>query len=117
MFAFYESEYSHILMLPDLKIEAVSERDIDLLILEELTVSQEFAQFFLNDVGVDLMKAHVEATTRRSDGWLSPQEIADYHHDVFSIYNLPAKTFGGTPITGGLWEASITRRLWCGWCR
>lgn len=52
MFAFYESEYSHILMLPDLKIEAVSERDIDLLILEELTVSQEFAQFFINEVGL-----------------------------------------------------------------
>ena len=51
MFAFYESEYSHILMLPNLKIEAVSERDIDLLILEELTVSQEFAQFFVNEVG------------------------------------------------------------------
>ena len=38
-------------MLPDLKIEAVSERDIDLLMLEELTVSLEFTQFFLNMVG------------------------------------------------------------------
>jgi len=37
-------------MLPELKIEAVSERDIDLLVLEELTVNQEFFQFFLKEV-------------------------------------------------------------------
>ena len=73
----------------------------------------------LEEVGIKLMNAHVAWTD--SDklgvrGLLSPRQIATYHHDVFAEYGLPSTTFGGTPITGSLWEASATASVWCTGC-
>jgi RHS repeat-associated protein len=74
----------------------------------------------LNEVGVKLMRAHVAWTDGDKlgvKGLLSPRQIATYHHDVFVEYNLPETAFGGTPMTGSLWESTATSRLpFIGWC-
>uniref|UniRef100_UPI0023E875D3 RHS repeat protein n=1 Tax=Pseudoalteromonas rubra TaxID=43658 RepID=UPI0023E875D3 len=73
----------------------------------------------LNEVGIKLMEAHVAWTDGDRlgvHGLLSPRQIAVYHHDVFAEYGLPTTTFGGTPMTGALWEASATRAIWCWGC-
>ena len=73
----------------------------------------------LNKVGVKLMNAHVKSVDlddRGISGLLSPRQIATYHHKVFEKYNLPPTTFGGTPFTGNLIEANITRNFWCRGC-
>lgn len=64
----------------------------------------------LEKVGVDIMRAHAQAAAADADGWLTPGQIAEYHHEVFGQYGLPARTFGGTPITGGLWEADVKKK-------
>lgn len=73
----------------------------------------------LNAVGIKLMNAHIRAVEDDKKGtWglLSPGQIASYHHDVFAGYKLPPTAFGGTPFTGGLWEASATSSIWCRGC-
>jgi hypothetical protein len=40
-------------MLPELILEAVSERDVDLLILEEMSVNRTFIEAFLAEIGLD----------------------------------------------------------------
>lgn len=73
----------------------------------------------LNEVGIRIMQAHVaavDADKLGTPGLLSPRQAAAYHHDVFAEYGLPATTFGGTPMTGGLWEASATKAIWCRGC-
>jgi hypothetical protein len=73
----------------------------------------------IDQVRVELMRAHViavDADTRGIIGLLNPRQIAAYHHSVFAGHGLPATTFGGTPFTGALWEASATRSIWCGGC-
>lgn len=73
----------------------------------------------LHEVGVEVMKAHVLAVDQDKIGvigLLNPRQIAKYHHDVFANYGLPTTAFGGTPMTGGLWEASATRWVWCRGC-
>ena len=39
-------------------IEAVTERDVDLLLLEELTVSSEFQRYFVGKVGSGELGGH-----------------------------------------------------------
>lgn len=66
----------------------------------------------INQVRVDLMRAHlaaVDADVLGTAHLLNPRQIAVYHHQVFSTYSLPTTAFGGTPMTGALWEASVTR--------
>jgi len=83
----------------------------------------------LTDVGASIMVAHVDATkgevsaATNSDsadvgipGKLSARQIAQYHHEVFELLELPPQTFGGTPITGALREADLTKFLWCRSC-
>ena len=43
-------------MLPELILEAVSERDVDLLILEEMSVNRTFIEAFLAEVDVGDLK-------------------------------------------------------------
>lgn len=73
----------------------------------------------VDEVRVKLMNAHIDAVagdTAGVRGLLNPEQIAGYHHEVFGAYGLPSTTFGGTPFTGGLWEANATRLVWCGGC-
>ena len=73
----------------------------------------------LNQVGIDIMRAHVDALDLDETGiigLLSSRQVAIYHHAVFSNFGLPATTFGGTPITGTLAETSLTAFIWCGGC-
>ena len=76
----------------------------------------------LEDASLRLMRAHNDATAADGDGLLRAETIAEYHHEVFEQYGLPARTFGGTPIFGAVWEADIpyawARGLphWCEGC-
>ena len=73
----------------------------------------------IDQVRVDLMRAHVaavDADTRGVIGLLTPQQVAAYHHSVFDGYGLPSTAFGGTPFTGALREARVTRAIWCRDC-
>ena len=66
--------------------------------------SQHGVELDNNEVSIEIMKLHAEVTATDDDGWLMPRQIAAYHHEVFEEYGLPANTFGGTPLTGALWE-------------
>ena len=71
------------------------------------------------DVQVRLMNAHalaVEADNLGIPGLLNPTQITVYHHQVFTDLGLPKATFGGTPLTGQLWEVGIWDGLWCKGC-
>ena len=73
----------------------------------------------LDEVGVKLMNAHMDAVNLDDNGevgLLNPRQIATYHHEVFKEYGLPPTTFGGTPMTGNLFEANLTRFIWCTGC-
>ena len=67
----------------------------------------ELAQAHINAVGADNSGIH---------GLLHPEEIAEYHHAVFKKFNLPKNAFGGTPFTGKVFEANLTRGIWCRGC-
>jgi len=74
-----------------------------------------------NDLGVniDLMNAHagaVASDTSGTIGLLSPSQIASYHHDIFGGMGLPNSTFGGTPITGTMFDLTLTAPIWCSQC-
>lgn len=73
----------------------------------------------LQEVGVAVMRAHVAAVDEDNVGvigLLDPKQIEKYHHAVFALYGLPTTAFGGTPMTGELWEADATRLVWCRGC-
>jgi len=73
----------------------------------------------VKQVRLDLMNAHVNTVDRDKSGvvgLLNPEQVAEYHHRVFRRYNLPPTTFGGTPFTGSVGEASWTRPVWCWGC-
>ncbi len=61
-------------------------------------------------IGVELMRAHVDAVVRFGD--LSAEDVANYHYNVFGMHGLPQTTFGGTPITGTRTEARLTAFIW-----
>ena len=67
----------------------------------------------MQSIGVDIMRAHVNAIDRF--GSPNTSQIADYHAAVFNAHGLPASTFGGTSILG---SASLTNFItrWAG-CR
>lgn len=72
-----------------------------------------------HQVGMRVINAHIEAINLDRSGvhgLLNPQQIAAYHHNVFSEYGLPNTTFGGTPLTGHVYEANVTSLIWCGGC-
>jgi hypothetical protein len=74
------------------------------------------------DVQIRLMNAHalaVNADNLGVPGLLNPSQIAVYHHQVFNDLGLPNATFGGTPLTGMLWEADVSRYYVPGldWCK
>ncbi len=76
-------------------------------------------QLDINQVRIDLARAHIgaiDADTGGVIGLLNPVQIAIYHHAVFARYGLPSTAFGGTPFTGAVGEANITRLIWCGGC-
>lgn len=73
----------------------------------------------LTQAGVDLMVAHVGTVNTDIQGLpgkLGARQIAQYHHTLFASYGLPARTFGGTPVTGSPLEADRTRFIWCPSC-
>lgn len=83
----------------------------------------------LNQLGVDLMVAHVTAVTHDYDncignvpGALSPQQVAEYHHIVFREHGIGnyhwlqsdgAWLFGGTLFH---LPANLYRPIWCNAC-
>ncbi|KNC66282.1 hypothetical protein AC626_17965 [Pseudoalteromonas rubra] len=73
----------------------------------------------MQDVKLQLMNKHaefVEADNLGVPGLLNPRQIAEYHHQVFNGLGLPSSTFGGTPLTGALWEADVWDPIWCKGC-
>ena len=73
----------------------------------------------LTTIGVDIMRGHVNSVNRDTRGLvgkLSAGQIRDYHVAVFSQYDLPARTFGGAPVTGTAFEAEKTKVIWCPSC-
>lgn len=73
----------------------------------------------IDQVRVDLATAHINFTDGDRlgvRGLLNPGQIAEYHHQVFDRHSLPPTTFGGTPLTGAIGEAWVTRPAWCGGC-
>ena len=65
------------------------------------------------------MNAHalaVEADNLGVPGLLNPTQITVYHHQVFTDLGLPKSTFGGTPLTGQLWEVDVWDGLGCKGC-
>lgn len=72
-----------------------------------------------NEVRIELMKKHIEYTdndNRGVPGLLNPRQATEYHHKVFESYGLPKNTFGGTMLSGSLWEADLNRVFWCHKC-
>lgn len=67
------------------------------------TAAINFVDIDMQDVRVRLMNA---------------RQIADCHFDVFRSIGLPVATFGGTPLTGTLWETAVWRVIydWCVGC-
>ena len=52
---------------------------------------------------------------------LSPQQITDYHVQVFQSFGLPAYTFGGAPfgtdgLPGRIWQDVSGFLVWCPGC-
>jgi hypothetical protein len=82
-----------------------------------------FVEYDVRDVQIRLMNAHadwVAADTQGVPGLLNATQIAAYHHEVFNAIGLPDATFGGTPLTGMLWEAEVSRYYLLGfldWCQ
>lgn len=72
-----------------------------------------------HQIGVKLMQAHVEYINRhaRDTGMLSVRRITEYHHEVFTDLGLPARAFGGTPLTGTKLEAGLTSLIWYDACQ
>ena len=86
---------------------------------------QAFANVYADGVlNIDLVRtelanAHIRFTDNDTSGiigLLNPEQIAEYHHQVFRDHNLPSTAFGGTPFTGAVREASFTRAIWCRGC-
>ena len=90
----------------------------------ELDISME-------QIGADLAIAHAFAVDNDTDGianLLSPQQVAEYHHEVFGRYGIPAYIFGGThnvplvyvPVANGwqpvMFDANSYSNLWCDGC-
>ncbi len=94
--------------------------------LLETTVFIRISRCMVNNkpdpLAFQIMRAHANLTGADADGWLTSRQVAGYHHDVFATYGLPARTFGGTPITSALWESNINfggflgYRYWCDGC-
>ncbi len=60
----------------------------------------------MKKIGADLALAHARAVigdTHGIKGLLSPHQVAQYHHQVFDKYSIPAGIFGGTHRIGGHW--------------
>lgn len=91
----------------------------------------------MEEIGLSLAKAHakmVDADQLGKPHLLSPQQVADYHHEVFAQYGIPAHIFGGTHQVGGHWylptvdvpnsrgwqptmfDANTYSKLWCEGC-
>nr|WP_251048205.1 RHS repeat-associated core domain-containing protein [Halomonas sp. ISL-56] len=73
----------------------------------------------LNDLGVDLMRAHADAVDFDFNeqigipGLLSPEQAAAYHHEVFSDHGLGSWQFGGTLANT---SPNLMRSIWCTGC-
>ena len=68
----------------------------------------------LNDIRIDLANSYASYLPDNPDNaiWPDAQAIAQFHWDVFGQYGLPPTTFGGTPLSWGVWGAGI----WCPNC-
>jgi len=84
----------------------------------------EGAAIDINQIGVDLMKAHRDITkidTTNIFYLLSASQVSDYHHRVLEIHHLPKHAFGGTPFGdyskfGDIVENLTGRFFWCTGC-
>ncbi|MBJ7551622.1 hypothetical protein [Marinomonas ostreistagni] len=82
----------------------------------------------LNQLGVDLMIEHGKAVTRDYEkcsgnvpGLLNPEQVAQYHHDVFLKHGIGSSLLGsdGSWLFGGTLfnlPASLYRPIWCRAC-
>lgn len=95
---------------------------MDMATADELSISPEAFDAMQQDwdnVRQGLAEAHIDAVDNDFSGtpqFLSADQITRYHHDVFDANGLPNNAFGGTPVTGGRWEAGVTNVL-TGWCK
>ena len=64
----------------------------------------------MDKIGVQLMVQHVQ--TLNTFHGITPVQVADYHFQVFGEHDLPRDTFGGTPLAGMDWEASVSAPIW-----
>ena len=100
---------------------------------EDLTnyILENELEVSIEQIGADLAKAHAFAVMNDTNGvtnLLSPQQVADYHHDVFDRHGIPAYIFGGThkvplvyvPARNGwqpiMFDANSYSELWCDGC-
>ena len=77
----------------------------------------------MRSIQKDLALAHWEVASKdKTNIWgkLNPQQIADYHHQVFEKHNIPYSTFGGTPYSQDVesflnlpWVRNL---FWCNAC-
>jgi len=65
-------------------IEAIQERDIDLLLLEELNVNTDFSKWFVNELAIDKL-------TESEGAWRSISEVGLGETDIIFIYKSYAK--------------------------
>ena len=71
------------------------------------------------EVNIRLMNAHgaaVHSDMNGIPGLLNNMQITKYHHEVFEQLGLPHSTFGGTPVTGMMWESNVWNSIWCEGC-
>ena len=66
----------------------------------------------MNQIGISLMNAHIDAVDSSPNGALGPAAIARYHIEVFESYGLPGFTFGGAMFTGTEFEAGLYSGIW-----
>ncbi|MFG0573945.1 FG-GAP-like repeat-containing protein [Shewanella sp. yb_14] len=85
----------------------------------------------MEQIGAELALAHAQAVmgdTRSIANLLSPQQVTDYHHAVFTNHGIPAHIFGGTHAIPGayvpsamgwspvMFEANTYSSMWCQGC-
>ncbi|MBD3648327.1 MAG: hypothetical protein HUJ31_12945 [Pseudomonadales bacterium] len=73
----------------------------------------------LTGLGASIMLQHANAVDLDDRGYigkLSAEQVAQYHFNVFTQFNLPRRAFGGSPMSGTTTEAGRTKFIWCPSC-
>lgn len=79
----------------------------------------------IKEIGVAIARAHaryvladIDNHYGKKSGLLSMQQLADYHHEVFRRFNIPADVYGGTFLSRvpDEWEFELYGDLYCHDC-